>query len=96
MQEYGARAHYDLVRTSATYTGIIDDGVREAFPQIFAHAERTAKQLLGPKRNSQQGLSNIETAAVDYLNGVIKGEWGGYIARLKGLEEALGGDRYIG
>ena len=88
--EYGARAHYDLVRAAASYTGQIDLGVRQAFPQILAHAERTATRLLGPKENARQGFSNIETAAINYLNNVMSGEWGGYVARLNGLAETLG------
>lgn len=91
MQEYGARAHYDIARTAVSYTGIIDEGLAAAMPQIFAHAERTAERLMGPPQRAQMGYSNIATSAILHLNGAITGEWRRYLMALEGLEEKLGG-----
>lgn len=86
-----ARARYDFVRTTMMYTGVMDRGVTSVFPQIHAHAEQVAERLLGPKDASRQKFSNIKTAAVGYLNGVIAAEWSGYLARVNGLEATFGG-----
>ncbi|WP_134498139.1 hypothetical protein [Microvirga pakistanensis] len=86
-----ARARYDFARTTMLYTGTMDRGVAAVFPQIHAHAAQVADRLLGPKNNSRQQFSNIKTAAIGYINGVISAEWAGYLARVNGMEKGFGG-----
>ena len=93
IQNFQGLAKHDFVRAALEYTGVVDDGVRSVFPQIIKHSTGLAERLLGPKTHKDQTLSNVGMAAVNYLNNVMAGEWGGYSARVNGLKKTLGGVR---
>ncbi len=91
--ETSARVEYSLIATTVSYTGDMDESVRSTFPQIIAHAERTAENLLRPNVAKDGELTNLKNAAISFMNGVIMGEWGRYVGALNGLEERLGGNQ---
>lgn len=89
--ETSARIKYSLMATTASYTGDIDLGMLQALPQIIAHAERTAEHLLKPEAAAGGALNNLKNAAINFMNGMINGEWERYTATLNGLSDRLGG-----
>ncbi|WP_138469262.1 hypothetical protein [Poseidonocella sp. HB161398] len=82
---------YDVIRTGIAYTGVWDEGMDDCLPAVREHAAEVSERLLGPNTDKDQRFSNIEMAVVNYLNTVIGGEWNGYLSRVNGMSEQLGG-----
>ncbi|MEM6846497.1 MAG: hypothetical protein AAF580_00275 [Pseudomonadota bacterium] len=85
------RAAFVFVQAANDYTGEIQGGTARTVSALQAHSAELARRLLGPQGQSRTTLGAFNTAAIQYLNGVMDAEWGGYLHRVNNLEDTLGG-----
>lgn len=82
-------AAFDFELVGALYVDPLNAGARLVTDRVVGYAERVAEALMRPMTEADNGVSAVERAAVEFLNGSIRAEHAGFLRSVAALGPEL-------